>query len=126
MKNEYLKTMERLSKTIERLSKKPPYQLTFNETVELIDAKYHAKQRITYEEYVILVASKYEAWFVYKDIEYQVDYGLENIVAMYVTVYNGTEKVSGKSVNFLSIFELLDKFRIEGKTIKEIWDEVIY
>ncbi len=109
-----------------KLKLKPYDKLTFMEKYELIWDKYNRKQKITYEEYVLMLLVNEEAWFFYNNTLYQVDHGLPNVTAMYITKYNGKQKVSEQSENYPSIIELLDKFRIEGKRIREIWDDVTY
>ena len=99
---------------------------TGNEVLDNAYDKYFKKQKITYEEYVIMLAVNDEIWFCYNNTVYQVDYGIPNVTAMYITEYNGIQKVSERSENYSSIIELLDKFRIEGKRIREIWDDVTF
>ena len=67
-----------------------------------------------------------EAWFFYHDCEYQIDYGLPRQICMYITKYSNHQKIFENSIPYSSIIELLDKFTIDGKTIKEIWSKVIY
>lgn len=98
-------------------------KLTFEEKMELISYKYYDKMKITYEEYVLLAIAD-EIEFFYNDTLYQIDYGIENITAMCITKYKEGNKVLIESINYSSIFELLDQFQIDGKRIREIWDNV--
>ena len=88
--------------------------------------KYYNKQKITYEEYVFILATNDEIYFLYANDEYQIVYDSSESVSMCITEFKGTQKVSGRSESFSSIIELLDKFRIEGKRIRDIWDEVTF
>jgi hypothetical protein len=107
--------------------KKPYDKLTYGEKIELIYERYMKKQRITYEEYVlILMTTNDELWFCYDDTVYQVDYGIPGITAMYITKFNRKQKISERSENYSSVIDMLDKFKIEGKTIKEIWDDITF
>ena len=67
-----------------------------------------------------------EIWFCYKNTVYQIDHGLPNIITMYITKYKNKQKISERSENFSTVAELLNKFTIDGKTIKEIWDDVTF
>ena len=113
-------------KKINKLLKKNFNELSFEEKIELISNKYYEKQKITYEEFVILLATNDELWFYYNDTEYQVLYESNEVCSMYITKYDGDKKIFERCENFLSVIELLDKFRIEGKTIKDIWNKVSY
>ena len=44
---------------------------------------------------------------------------------MYITEYKDKQIIFERSKNFSTIFELLDKFRVEGKRIRDIWDDKI-
>ncbi len=88
--------------------------------------KYFKRLKVTYEEYVIMLATNDEIWFCYKNTVYQVIHQSSTITTMWITEYNGKQKISEHGENFASIIELLDKFRIEGKAIKDIWQEVTF
>lgn len=45
-------------------------------------------------------------------------------IFMCVTKFKGTEVVSGYGESYSSIIELLSNFRIDGKRICDVWDEV--
>lgn len=110
---------------IAKLSKRDFDKLSFVEKIELISARYYEKQKITYEEYVILLATNDEVWFIYKDKEYQVEHDLKH-VAMCITRYEGKIGILEYHEKFSSVIELLDKFKIEGKRIRDIWEAVTY
>jgi hypothetical protein len=112
-------------KRINELLNKPYNSLSIQEKLELAYGKYNKRQKISYEEYLLMLTeTKDEVWFWYDNTEYQIDYGLSGITAMYITEYDGKQKKSERSENYSSIIELLDQFRINGKTIKDIWKDV--
>lgn len=98
-------------------------ELTFDEQVELISCKYYEKQKLTYEEFVVLAMSD-EIEFFYNGKLYQIDYGNRGQVTLFITDEKVNQTKNVQSVSFISIFELLDKFRIDGKSIKDIWNDV--
>jgi len=109
---------------INKLLKKRFDELSVDEKIELISNKYYNKQKITYEEYVILAMTNDEIWFWFNNTEYQIDHGLSEFTSIYITEFKENKKISERSENFTSIIELFEKFRIDGKNIKEIWDNV--
>ena len=111
-------------KRIADLLKKPMGALTLQERLELIYDRYYKGQKITYEEYLLLLETNDEIDFLYADNKYQIIHESNDIVSMCITEYKGSQKVSERSEQFSSIIELLDKFRIEGKRIRDIWNEV--
>lgn len=100
--------------------------LDYAEKIELISYKYYEKMKITYEEYVLLALTNDEIWFYYNDKLYQIDHGLKNVTAMYVTEFKNKEKISEQSIEYKSVIDLLSNFRVDGKKISEIWDKVKY
>ena len=97
-----------------------------NEILNNAYDKYFKKQKVTYQEFVLMLSTNDELEFYCKDLKFQIIYESKNIVAMYVTKYNEKEKVSLDITRFNSLKELLDKFKIDGKTIKEIWYKVTF
>ena len=95
-----------------------------NEILNKAYAKYFNKQKITYEEYVIMLATNDELWFVYNNAEYQIIHETNESTVMHITKFRGNQKICSQSDKFTTIIELLDKFRIEDKKISEIWDDV--
>lgn len=67
-----------------------------------------------------------EIWFYYKNAVYQIEHVLPNITAMDIIEYKNKQKISERSENFSTVAELLNKFKIDGKTIKEIWNDVTF
>ena len=111
-------------KRIDRLLHKNYNDLTIEERIEIAYEKYYNKQKITYEEYVLMLATNDEIFFYYANAEYQVVYDSSESVSMCVTKFKGTEVVSSYGESYSSIIELLSNFRIDGKRICDVWDEV--
>lgn len=88
--------------------------------------KYQKKQKISYEEYVILLATNDEIWFSLNNTVYQVNHGIQSITSMFITEYDDSQKISERSENYTSIIDLLHNFKVNGKTIKELWDDIIF
>lgn len=114
-------------KKVARLLRKNYSELTITEKIEIAYEKYYNKQKITYEEYVfILMATNDEIYFLNANDEYQIVYDSSESVSMCITEYKGTQKISERCESYSSIIELLDRFRIDGKKICDIWNEVIF
>lgn len=114
-------------KKISKLIEKPYESLSIQDKLEIAYDKYFKHEKISYAEYELMVLyTSDEIWFYYKNAVYQIDYGLPNITAMYITKYKNKQKISERSENFSSVIELLNKFTIDGKTIKEIWGDVTF
>lgn len=111
-------------KRIDRLLRKNYNDMTIEERIEIAYEKYYNKQKITYEEYVLMLATNDELFFYYANAEYQVVYDSSESVSMCVTKFKGTEVVSSYGESYSSIIELLSNFRIDGKRICDVWDEV--
>ena len=73
-----------------------------------------------------MLATNDEIYFLYANDEYQIVYDSTKSVSMCITEFKGIQKVSERSESYSSIIELLDKFRIKGKRIRDIWDEVTF
>lgn len=117
----WAKNQKRIGKLLENQYE----SLSIQEKLEIAYDRYHKHEKISYAEYEMMAMNTNdEIWFFYNNTEYQIDYGLPNITSMYITVYDGKQKVSERSENYSSVIELLDQFRIDGKTIKEIWESV--
>ena len=111
-------------KKVDRLLCKNYSELTITEKIEIAYEKYYNKQKITYEEYVLMLATNDEIFFYYTNAEYQVVYDSSESVSMCVTKFKGIEVVSSYGESYSSIIELLSNFRIDGKRICDVWDEV--
>ena len=118
---------DKQQKKISKVMEKPYESLSIYDKLEIAYDKYLKLEKISYAEYELMALfAGDEIWFYYKDAVYQIDYGLPNITAMYITKYKNKQKVSERSENFSTVSELLNKFKIDGKTIKEIWDDVTF
>ena len=115
-----------MNKKINRLLQKNYNELSITEKIEIAYQKYYNKQKITYEEYVFMLATNDEIYFWYANNEYQIVYNSRKSVSMCITEYAESKKISEQSETFSSIIELLDKFRIDGKRIRDIWDEITF
>ncbi|MDR2822212.1 MAG: hypothetical protein LBV58_01490 [Acholeplasmatales bacterium] len=118
---------EKKEKRISKLVNMPFDSLSFDEKIYVIDYKYNNNQKITYEEFVVLLfVTNDELWFWYEDAEYQIDHGISEITSMCMTKYDKEQKEIVRIENYSSIIELLDKFKIKNKNIKEIWNDVSF
>ena len=115
---------EKQQKRIAKLLEKPWGKLTLQEKLELIYDRYYKGQKITYEEYILMLVINDELSFLYTNNEYQIVHESDEYVSMCITEFEGDTKVSERSEHFSSIIDLLDQFRIKGKRIRDIWDEV--
>lgn len=113
-------------KKVDRLLRKEYNELTITDKIEIAYDKYYNKQKITYEEYVLMLATNDEIFFVFANDEYQIVYDSNKSVSICITEFDGAQRVSERCESYSSIIELLDKFRIKGKRIRDIWDEVTF
>lgn len=92
-----------------------------------IEKKYWSNERISYEEFVLLAMACCTICFEYEQIEYQIDntdYYSSSLHIIGPTWEKGERLI--KTEKYKSIIDLLNKARINGKTIKNIWNEVNY
>lgn len=117
-------------KRIEKIIQKPYEILSYSEKIELIDYRYNfRREKISYEEFTMLCLANQELEFVYLDKIYEICNGIDSGRSFFWgTKYEGTGKSRKctweKEENYSTTEELLDKVRINGKTIKETWNEV--
>lgn|GEM_PF-1697645 len=117
----------RQQKRIGTLLEIPYENLSVEEKLELAYDKYFKREKISYDEYLLMVkVANDEIWFCVNNVVYQVIHESPENTAMLITEYNGNQKTLERSENYSSVIELLDKFRIDGKTIEEIWNEVVF
>ena len=83
-------------------------------------------EHMSYEEFVIMLSTNDELYFYYNKREYRVEHHGEINVYMCVYRYEDDKKILERSEEFNSIIELLTDFRIEGKSIYEIWPDVLF
>lgn len=117
----------RQQKKISKLLEKPYEDLSVQEKLIIAYDKYYKHEKISYAEYeMIVITANDEIYFFYKDSEYQILHETKEITIMYINEYNGNQKISERSESYFSTIELLEKFRIDGKSIKDIWDDVTF
>jgi hypothetical protein len=97
-----------------------------NTIFELTHEKYRRHERISYEEYVILLSTNDETWFVYNDLNYQVVHENSITTTMVVSKISGNKYQVVKTEDFHTIVDLLHNFRVDGLLIKDIWDKTSF
>ncbi len=88
--------------------------------------KFFKGEHLSYEEFVIMLSTNDELYFMYNEKEYQIEYPSKDIVYMCVSRYENNRIILERNEKFNSIIELLNDFRIEGKSIREIWSNVYF
>lgn len=112
---------------IETILKKQENERSLSEQIELIDNKYQKKKKMLYEEFILLALIYDNVYFIYRQTEYQIDSALPNITSLFMIEYDEKSCIKTKTEEkFCSVFELFNRARIDGKTMKEIWDEVTF
>ena len=96
------------------------------DVLESVQKKYQQGQKISYEEYVILLATNDEIWFSLNNYIYQVDHGIQGFTYMFIIEFDGAKKRSERSEQFSSIIDMLHHFKVGGKKISEIWGDVTF
>ena len=86
--------------------------------------KYFKGEYITYEEFVIMLSTNDELYFMYDEKEYQIEYTDNGIVHLCVSRYENNKVILERTEKFNSIIELLDSFKVEGKSIHELWANI--
>ena len=86
--------------------------------------KFFKGEHMSYEEFVIMLSTNDELYFMYNEKEYQIEYPSKDSVYMCVTRCENNKIILERNEKFNSLIELLNDFRIEGKSIHEIWPSV--
>jgi len=86
--------------------------------------KFFKDEHITYEEFVIMLSTNDELYFNYNEREYQVEYVGGKSVYMCVTKLENGKTILERKERFNSLIDLLTHFKVDGKTIHEIWPSV--
>lgn len=86
--------------------------------------KFFKGEHLSYEEFVIMLSTNDELYFMYQGKEYQVEHNGNNIVYMCVSRFEDDKIILERSEKFNSIIELLGNFKIDGKSLYEIWANV--
>jgi len=119
-------------KRMAKLMLKPYDILSKSEKIELIDYRYNfRREKISYEEFAMLCLANQELEFVYQGKTYEITNGLKSGRSFFWgTVYAGTGNhrkcTWEQEKNYDTTEELLDGVRINGKTIKDIWDDISF
>ncbi len=112
---------------MKKILRKSKNERTLSDWIELIDQKYQNKNKMFYEEFILLSLIYDNIYFIFNKIEYQIDRGLPDTVSLFIIEYDDKlNKKSTKEEKYCSVFELFNEVRISGKTIKEVWDEVVF
>lgn len=110
-------------KRIKELLLKPYDQLSYSERLELVCDRYEKKQDIFYEEYVMMALANHEVYFAYNNTEYKIDHGMPNKTTLFITEYDEKNKKASERIeHYSSVIELLNKVKINGRLIREIWE----
>lgn len=88
--------------------------------------KFFKGEHMSYEEFVIMLSTNDELYFIYQEKEYQVEHSGENVVYMSVSRYEENEIILERSEKYNSLIELLLNFKVDGKSIYEIWPNVSF
>lgn len=95
-----------------------------NETLNNAYEKFFAGERMSYEEFVIMLSTNDELYFFYNQREYLFEHTSPGVISMCVTSYENSVPVLERVEQFDSIIDALLNFRIDEKTIYEIWANV--
>lgn len=116
----------KIKKRISKISKKAE-NLTPSDRIELAYYKHSAKQKVSYDEYVLMLSTGDELSFEYKDAIYENVLGEDPGSVYFCKItYKGDIVVKQECEMYENINEMLNKVRICGKTIKDIWNDVIF
>ncbi|MBO5323694.1 MAG: hypothetical protein J6A88_06310 [Oscillospiraceae bacterium] len=83
-------------------------------------------QHMTYEEFVLMLSTNDELWFMYNDLEYFIEHTGPDLVSMCATRIDDPNDSPVINEPFVSVIDLLDNFRINGKRIRDVWENVSF
>jgi len=86
--------------------------------------KFFKGEHMTYEEFVIMLSTNDELYFMYNGSEYQVEYDDIESVYMCVTRLENGKIIMERNERFDSLIDLLTNFKVDGKKIYEIWQDI--
>lgn len=109
-------------KRIERLKKRK--NLSFSEKLELIYDKREHKEKLFYEDYVLMLLAGDEVAFEYKNAIYENVYVKKDVIHFCKTVYCNNTIVEESYEVFSCVKDLLNYAKIDGKTIELAWSEI--
>lgn len=78
----------------------------------------------TYESFALRLICNEELEFKYKDIVYSIIHNPPYIYLGRNVIFCNDEYKVEKWEQYSSIFELLNNFTIDGKKIRELWDDI--
>lgn len=97
-----------------------------NELLNKAYEKFFKGDHLSYEEFVIMLSTNDELYFMYNGKEYQIEHSGNDIVYMCVSSHENNRGILERNEKFNSIIELLNDFKIDGKSIHEIWPNVYF
>ena len=116
-------SLKKWKKRINKLLSKNKKEWTRAENIDFAYYKLDIGEEISYDEFVLMLSTGDELCFTHDDIVYEIYYESPCSIIFYRGEYRGTEKISSSQEEYSTIVELLDKVRIQEKTIEEIWDD---
>ena len=88
--------------------------------------KFFKGESITYEEFVIMLSTNDELYFMYNGKEYQIEHAGKGVVYMCVSRLENELIILERNEKYSSIIDVLNNFEIDGKKIREIWSKVYF
>ncbi len=85
--------------------------------------KFFKGEHITYEEFVVMLSTNDELYFMYNEKGYQIEY-YDKSTYMCVSRCENNKFIIERTEQFNSLIELLSNFKIDGKSIHEIWSDI--
>lgn len=101
--------------------RKPTYG---NQYIDKAYEKFFKHEHVTYEEFVMMLATNDELYFMYDGKDYQIEHTAPNVVHMCVSIVENGKSVLIGAEKFNSIIDLLANYKVDGKTLYEIWPAV--
>jgi len=83
-----------------------------------------AEKKHTYESFLLRLMSNEELDFKYKDIRYSIIHNPPYVYLGQNVIFSNNEYKTEKVEKYLSIHQLLEQFTIEGKKLRELWDDI--
>ena len=109
-------------KRINRLKRKK--NLSFSDQLELIYDKREHKEKLSYEDYVLMLLAGDEVAFEYKNTIYENVYIKKDVIHFCKTEYCGDTIVKESYEVFSCVKDLLNYAKIDGKSIELAWSEI--
>jgi hypothetical protein len=96
----------------------------FGEKVNIAYDKHRKKQKVTYDEFAMMLLTNDELFFEHNNIAYEVVHNSPIVFFCINVVYDNGKSTAERAEEYSNIVDLLQKVRIGGKAIREIWDFV--